>query len=123
MSRIIRYTVQSLLLLVCITASVQGQAKNNAEPAKAAVVETSALYGKIIDKISGEELPGVAVRIKGTNLMCFTDFEGNFQFKNMKSGKYELEAEFISYKKAEKINVQIGANEVHELPIKMEQVQ
>ena len=44
------------------------------------------LKGVVKDKASGEELPGVSVVVKGTTNGDSTDFNGNFQLNNVKTG-------------------------------------
>ncbi|MBN1768259.1 MAG: carboxypeptidase-like regulatory domain-containing protein [Prolixibacteraceae bacterium] len=81
----------------------------------------SAISGIITDQISGEKLAGVAVRIEGTESVCYTDFEGNFEFKNLKPGNYKLDVEMISYQKIETQKINIHSGEVHELSINLKQ--
>lgn len=58
------------------------------------------LSGSVADLISGESLAGVEISIEGTDIKTYTDFDGNFEFSEVKSGKYNLIASFISYKKS-----------------------
>lgn len=58
------------------------------------------LAGSVADLSSGESLAGVEVTIEGTDIKTYTDFDGNFEFKEVKPGKYNLIASFISYKKS-----------------------
>lgn len=81
----------------------------------------SVLSGKIVDKLSGEELVGVAVRLNNTDAICYTDFEGVFKFNNIQPGQYKLNVEMISYAKLETQSIKVGLNEAHQLEINMEQ--
>lgn len=83
----------------------------------------SVLSGKIVDKQSGEELAGVAVRLNNSDVVCYTDFEGVFKFNNIKPGQYKLNVELISYAKLETQHIKVGSNEAHQLKINMEQDQ
>lgn len=58
------------------------------------------LNGKVVDINTGEALAGVTLNIEGTNLTAYSDFEGNFEFKNVLPGKLNIIATFISYEKA-----------------------
>ncbi len=53
--------------------------------------------GSISDVKSGESLVGVEVKLEGTDLKTYTDFDGNFTFKNVKPGEYKVVANYISY--------------------------
>lgn len=79
------------------------------------------LSGKVIDQLSGEELAGVAVKLQGSETVCYTDFEGNFKFSNLQPGKYKLNVEMISYKEVVTQNIDIKNNELHELKINLAQ--
>jgi len=71
---------------------------------------TSVLKGSIADEQSGEFLVGVEVKIEGTDLKTYTDFDGNFSFNAIKPGEYKLVTNYISYKKKTQV-LDIKANE------------
>ncbi len=71
--------------------------KSNEAPASAPV-EMVTLTGSVVDLSSGEALTGVEVSIEGTNISVYTDFDGNFEIKDVKPGEYNLIASYISYK-------------------------
>jgi len=73
-------------------------AKENKSAAKATTGIT--LSGKIVDFTTGEALTGVKVKIEGSNVLTYSDLDGNFSFENLKPGKYDIIASFISYKKS-----------------------
>ena len=54
------------------------------------------LKGKVIDKSTSEELAGVMVILNKTDT-TYTDFDGNFKFKNINKIN-KLELKYISYK-------------------------
>jgi protocatechuate 3,4-dioxygenase beta subunit len=113
--------MKNLILIALIVFSVHtAMAKGKTEPAKAEPATQSVICGKVLDKATGEELPGALVKIKGSDKTCFTDFEGNYQFKGLEKGNYELEVELISYEKVGHLTMVVGKNEVHELTIKIE---
>lgn len=79
---------------------------------------TTSLKGKVLDKITGEPLTGVKISINNTNEFVYTDFDGNFEFKNMLPGKVELKASYISYKeKTEEVNLELTKNNILEVKI------
>ena len=59
------------------------------------------ITGKVTDGYSDEELTGVEVRIKGTDIVTYTDFDGNFTFSAVPSGNYTIEFRFITYTREE----------------------
>ncbi len=63
---------------------------------------TMMLSGSVVDHISGESLVGVEVKIAGTDKVTYTDFDGNFNFQNIKPGEYKLVTSYISYQQEEK---------------------
>jgi hypothetical protein len=74
---------------------------------------TIMLSGTIADELSGESLVGVEVKIEGTDLKTYTDFDGNFSFEGVKPGEYKLLTNYISYeKKAEMLKVDSQANDI-----------
>lgn len=110
-----------VIIIALVAVATSTFAKESSKPVEKAPIQASVLTGKIIDKVSGEELVGVAVRIDGTENICYTDFEGNFAFNNIKPGSYKLDVEMISYEKVTTQKIQVEANEAHELKIKLEQ--
>ncbi|NOU61342.1 TonB-dependent receptor [Marinifilum caeruleilacunae] len=59
------------------------------------------LKGKVTDN-SGNALPGAAIAVKGTYLGTVTNSYGEYQFKNLKAGDYQLIISFLGYKSIEK---------------------
>jgi hypothetical protein len=84
----------SLMLTVAVTAKENEVKKESTTDATASV----ALVGSITDANSGESLVGVEVKIEGTDLKTYTDFDGNFTFNNVKPGEYKMITSYISYK-------------------------
>lgn len=59
--------------------------------------EVMFVSGTVIDKQNKETLAGVEVRVKGTNIVSYTDFDGNFFIPELPRGTYELEFHYITY--------------------------
>ena len=118
--------MKKLLLLVIVVFAVGSfifAAEKSSKPVDSQVAVQSILSGKITDKLSGEELAGVLVRIQGTDQECYTDFDGNFKFASVMPGDYKLDVELISYKNLETQKIHVGTKEAHELKINLEQAQ
>ena len=84
----------SLMLTIAVTAK-ENETKNSTATDNAATI---VLVGSISDANSGESLVGVEVKIEGTDLKTYTDFDGNFTFTNIKPGECKIVANYISYK-------------------------
>jgi hypothetical protein len=99
----------SLMLTIAVTAKENEAKKESATDNAASIV----LVGSISDANSGESLVGVEVKIEGTDLKTYTDFDGNFSFNNVKPGEYKVVANYISYKPvAEKLEASAKNNEL-----------
>jgi len=70
------------------------------EPSGSSPALTITLTGKVIDFNSGEALTGVEVKIEGTDIRAYTDFDGNFEIEDVIPGKYNIIASYISYNKS-----------------------
>ena len=62
------------------------------------IVQNASFKGTIVDKESKESLSGVTVQILNTGNKAYTDFDGNFTFRNIKPGSYKVSASLISYR-------------------------
>lgn len=60
------------------------------------------LSGNVIDEVSGEALVGVEVKVDGSDIKTYTDFDGHFVIDNIKAGQCKLVASYTSYNKNEK---------------------
>ena len=59
--------------------------------------QTGKISGKIIDKKTGETLPGASVLIEGTVQGASSDFDGNYIISSVKPGKYNVICKYVSY--------------------------
>ncbi|MGB0861610.1 MAG: YfbK domain-containing protein [Saprospiraceae bacterium] len=78
---------------------------------------TGTLKGKIIDDSSGEPLIFATVTLYPMNSETLiqgirTDFDGNFVFKNVEEGKYDLEVSYVGYTSRRIEKIEIYSNKV-----------
>lgn len=91
-------TLLVILLITFFSASfaIQNENKIEAEAEKSSI---ATLSGQVIDHENDEVLVGVKVTLEGTDLVTYTDFDGNYSFDNVKTGKYNVTASYTSYQK------------------------
>ncbi len=70
--------------------------------------ERGTLSGRVTDEKSGEPLPGVIVKIKGTYYGMNTDIDGNYVIKGISVGEYTVEISLIGYTKSQFTGIKIG---------------
>lgn len=90
----------ALLVAFAATSTFAEKAETKTDSKSEAVVIS--LSGNIIDEVSGEALVGVEVKVDGTDVKTYTDFDGHFILDNLKSGDCKLVASYTSYNKSEK---------------------
>jgi len=88
----------ALSLIIGFTIADNNKTKTDASVTSSAQIIS--VSGSVSDYTSGESLAGVEIKIEGTNLKTYTDFDGNFEFKNLKPGTYNIIASYISYNKS-----------------------
>lgn len=93
-----------LPLLTLLLLSLHLNAK---EPDKNSANKTISLSGQIVDMKSGEPLVGVAVKVGEKT--TYSDFDGNYEFIDLKSDDYTIETSYIAYKQ-QKIKINIKTN-------------
>lgn len=61
---------------------------------------TFSIRGRVLDKVTGETLPGATVQVSGNgqNTGSGADAEGSYKIGNLPAGSYTLVASFIGYK-------------------------
>lgn len=74
-------------------------AKDNPENPVGNKTESQCIYGSVMDLVSGGELTGVEVKVLGTDIIVYTDFNGEFRIENLDEEEYTLEIDYISYTK------------------------
>jgi hypothetical protein len=92
--------------------------EHNFESKNSSTQATTNISGVILDKITGEALTGVAVVIDGTNLVSYTDFDGNFEIKGVSFGEHKVNVSYISYG-SESMNIDVKYNKTNKLKIEI----
>ncbi|MEE4197254.1 MAG: carboxypeptidase-like regulatory domain-containing protein [Bacteroidales bacterium] len=103
-----------------ILASNVNEEKESTKKSESAVLTTS-LSGIILDKTTGEALVGVKVMVDGTEKAAYTDFEGNFEIKELIPGNHQLKASLISYKE-KKENIQLDLTQSNTIELTIENI-
>lgn len=73
--------------------------------------QTGTIKGTVKELGSAETLPGANVIIEGTTIGVSTDFDGQFELKNIKPGVYTLKVSFISYNEKVISGIEVLAGE------------
>lgn len=60
------------------------------------IIAQSTVSGSVKDQ-NGEPIPGANVLLKGVSLGADTDFDGNFEIRNVANGTYTLVASFVGF--------------------------
>ena len=117
MKKIVVSTLLVLITLFAFTTNIIKEDSNELAASEASVNQVS-LKGQVLDLSSGEALAGVEIKLEGYHQKVYTDFDGNYSFTNLKPGKYNVIASYISYNKSyiEKLN--LSSNE--DLNIKLQ---
>ena len=77
------------------------------------------INGHVIDKKTKEPLIGATVLLESTKQAVKTDINGEFHYKNLKPGIYNLTVTFVSYS-TQKIKVTMGAGNPIDITIEMD---
>ncbi|RYY21373.1 MAG: TonB-dependent receptor, partial [Sphingobacteriaceae bacterium] len=75
------------------------------------------LSGKITDAQTGETLPGASISIEKTSIKTASDVGGNFLFRNVKSGSYNVTVSYIGYQQMRE-TVIINADQTQNFTLK-----
>ena len=103
----------AIIFLLAVTVIAVNAKENKGKSIDAENTAASVITGIVADQNSGESLVGVEVKLEGTDLKTYTDFDGKFSFKNVKAGEYKLVTNYISYQKqTEILEVNSKQNEV-----------
>jgi len=71
---------------------------------------TGKIIGTVVDKATGEALPGANVLIEGTSLGAATNAQGGFIILNVPPGSFSLKASFIGYEVVIMKNIRVSVD-------------
>ncbi|MGE0077912.1 MAG: carboxypeptidase-like regulatory domain-containing protein [Bacteroidales bacterium] len=95
-------------------ANVDGDIKNDVNSANSA---TLTINGQVVDKVTGESLAGVAVKVNNTT--TYTDFDGNFSATILNEKTVSINANLISYNPQE---VKVDTNTSQNIKVELNPV-
>mgnify|MGYP006305666707 CR=1 FL=1 len=111
--------ISVFFIVLMLLFSWQLKADNNNDKSSSKNNATVSITGQIVDQFTGEALTGVKVEIKELNKEVYTDFDGKFKVENINSGKYSIEAQYISYKNITIESLNISQENENSLKIEM----
>ena len=76
---------------------------------------TGNIGGVITEEATGETLPGVNVRIVGTNFGAATDIDGRFLIRSIRPGEYTIEITFIGFQVTQVTGIVVEAGKTTEI--------
>jgi hypothetical protein len=79
------------------------------------------IYGKVVDKLTQQPLPGANVLLLNTNFGASTDLNGRFEIKNIPSGEYQLRASILGYGSVIKTDVMVMSGFAPEVVFELEE--
>ncbi|KAB2913106.1 MAG: carboxypeptidase-like regulatory domain-containing protein [Bacteroidetes bacterium] len=92
--------VFAVLLLITNTIAIAGNTDPEAK---------YSIKGQVTDE-KGDPLAGVEVFVEGLDKKVYTDFDGNFEVNQLKSGTYTLKFSYVAYNEAKNVFKTIQSN-------------
>ncbi|MCB9207533.1 MAG: carboxypeptidase-like regulatory domain-containing protein [Ignavibacteriales bacterium] len=82
---------------------------------------TGKIAGRVVDKNSGDPLPGANILIESTSLGTATDFDGYFSILNVKPGQYNLKVSMVGFSTVIIEGVQVHIDQTARIDIELEE--
>jgi outer membrane cobalamin receptor len=101
-----RLLFSTILLSICLCGSPSAQSEIK-------------ISGRVIDSLSGAPVSGGTVTIDGFGRIAVSDINGEFQFNDLPSGEYLLNARRIGYKQPQSIKVSVESYSTASLTIRL----
>jgi len=83
--------------------------------------ENISIYGRVVDKLTQEPLPGANVLVLNTVYGASTNSSGKFVIEKLPPGEYQLRASIIGYRSITKTDVMVMGGSVAELIFELEE--
>jgi hypothetical protein len=119
--RIKKKTMKKIVILVAaLTLGMGNQLfAGKDDKASSSPVANASVSGIVVDKATGEALPGVLVTLGNSDQKVYTDLEGKFEIANLVPGSYDLTVSYISYLEVEKENLRLisASNELEAIQL------
>jgi hypothetical protein len=80
---------------------------------------TGSIYGTVQDARDGEPLIGVNIIIRGTSFGTASDFDGNYEVRNIRPGEYSIEVSYLGYERQLITGVRVASGERTRLNIRL----
>ena len=102
------------LLVSSVTGFSRSWNKGNRGSNEVATIE-SKVIGYVVDRNTGEAIVGAKVKIEGENQEAYTDFDGQFEFTNLRPGTYTIICNMVTYEdfKINKVEVGVKGEKSH----------
>jgi len=100
-------TIKFIGAALIIATMIFTHAAPNEEPGK--------IMGRVVDKTTGEGIPGVSVQIMGTAMGAAATFDGSYVILNVPAGTYSLLAKTVGYNRVQIDSVKVEANKTTEI--------
>lgn len=111
-----RFIIITAAILISLSTSLM--AGNEGDGNTSSANKSSAtINGVVLDKASGENLAGVTIKVEGTDIVIYSDLEGNFVIPDLEPGSYNLVISYISYNRSFVENVTVQGGQARELNI------
>ena len=83
--------------------------------------ESGRIIGTVLDKGTGDPLPGANILLDGTSLGAATTVDGKYTIRQVPPGNYNLIIKYIGYKEQE-IPITVTSGKTLEINVELEQV-
>lgn len=110
-----------ILVLFTFMVSLHASNKDDSSGSKdeKTKMEQTVINGNIMDATTGEALFGVEIKIEGTDITAYSDFDGHFEIEGLTPGKYNIIISYISYHSTliEDVTLQEGVNSLKSIKL------
>jgi hypothetical protein len=111
--------MRTLSFIMIFFAFVTVFADNEKQDVRVSESETTQISGRVIDHLTGENLAGVKISIENSDIVAYTDLDGNFSISVPSAfSDSSLEISYISYETTKiRVNIEQENCEIKILPV------